>query len=230
MPENATPQDRRQDGCTACLRPLPQFVASRRRAAAPAAGPCRRGHRRALTLVEVCLVLALLVVIGAVSAPLLEGSFSRAGLTSAADVVRGAWARARLAAMESGNTHVFRFEPKGGRFQIVALNELGVPGSEAMAPAGAERDPADMLRLPSNQLPKNITFAGGDVEASPRVMALLGTSSGTWSSPILFHADGTTSDASLLLMNGEQQTARVTLRGLTGISNTSEVGAEAVAP
>ena len=56
-----------------------------------------RARHPGLTLVEVILVLALLVVIGAVSAPLLEGSFARAGLRHGGDLLRAAWGRARLA-------------------------------------------------------------------------------------------------------------------------------------
>jgi hypothetical protein len=192
----------------------------------------RAHRRRGLTLVEVCLVLALLVVIGAVSAPLLEGSFARAGLQSGGDLLRGAWARARLAAMESGATYVFRYEPNGGRFQIVTLNDIGMPeGNMIAADTGAERDVSDILRLSENRLPEGVVFAAGDVSASSQVLATLGsTGEGPWSAPILFHADGTTSDASILLRNAEQQTLRVTLRGLTGISNTGEVGSEAVTP
>jgi hypothetical protein len=58
-------------------------------------------------------------------------------------------------------------------------------------------------------------------------MATLGApSGGAWSSPVLFHPDGTTSDATVVLANDAGQTVRVTLRGLTGSSNVSDVGAE----
>ena len=49
-----------------------------------------------------------------------------------------------------------------------------------------------------------------------------------WSPPILFNPDGTTSDASLVLQNDKGQTIRVTLRGLTGIADASDVGREAM--
>jgi hypothetical protein len=177
--------------------------------------------------------LALLVIIGAMAAPIMEGSFSRAGLQSGAELVRGALARARLAAMESGQTYVFRFEPRASRFQIIALDQLGLPGSEMIAPEdpSAEHDVADMLRLPSSRLPDGVTFAAGDIADSSQVLATLGaTNQSAWSAPILFHPDGTTSDASIVLANASLNTVRVTLRGLTGITNTSEVGKEAVGP
>jgi type II secretory pathway pseudopilin PulG len=201
-----------------------------------AARSTRRLHgirRTGLTLVEVCLVLALIVILGAVAAPLMEGSFSRAGLESGADLVRGAWARARLAAMDSGQTHVFRFEPRGGRFQIITLDQLGMPASEMAAPdvPNPEHTVADMLRLPQSRLPDGVVFAAGNISESSQVLATLGTATeSAWSAPILFHPNGTTSDASIVLANEAQNTVRVTLRGLTGIANTSEVGKEAVGP
>jgi prepilin-type N-terminal cleavage/methylation domain-containing protein len=190
-------------------------------------------RRHGFTLVEVCLVLALLVVLGAISAPLLGGSFARAELQGAGDLLRAAWSRARLAAMESGQAYVFRFQPNGSEYQIVTLTDLGTPGAETLPEVDAtnEQKPEDILRLAENRLPEGVIFAAGEVSASSQVLATLGTSDGgTWSSPILFHPNGTTSDATLVLANDAQQTIRVTLRGLTGISNVTEVGKEAVGP
>jgi Tfp pilus assembly protein FimT len=186
-----------------------------------------------LTLVEVCLVLALLVVIGAISAPMLGGSFSRAALHGASDLLRGAWSRARLAAMESGQTYVFRFQPNGRAYQIVTLADLGALGAEAVPVEdvqGTDEDtPGDIMRLAKNSLPTGVTFASGEVSSSSQVMATLGApSGGAWSSPVLFHPDGTTSDATVVLANEDGRTIRVTLRGLTGSSNVGEVGAEQV--
>ena len=183
------------------------------------------------TLVEVVLVLSLLVVIAAVSIPLLNGSFSRARLNSASDLLRDAWSRGRLAAMQSGQIQAFRFEPNGAQFQLVPLDELSLPENSAPPTddSDAEHSESDILRLSPSRLPDNVIFAAGDVAASSQVAALLGSmKSGDWSAPILFNPDGTTSDASLLLQNDRGQTIRVTLRGITGIATASEVGNEEV--
>jgi type II secretory pathway pseudopilin PulG len=182
-----------------------------------------------LTLVEVVLVLSLLVVIAAVSMPLLNGSFSRAHLNSASELLRDAWSRGRLAAMQSGQIQTFRFEPKGGHFQLRSLDELGLPESSELPEEDpdAEHSASDILRLSPSRLPDNVIFAAGDVAASSQVAALLGSSKAeAWSAPILFNPDGTTSDASLLLQNDRGQTIRVTLRGLTGIASAGEIGSE----
>lgn len=86
--------------------------------------PRRVSRLSGFTLIEVVLVLSLLVVIFAVSVPYLGSSFSRANLSGAADLVRGALTRSRVTAMQSGEAQVFRCEPKGERYQIIALKEL----------------------------------------------------------------------------------------------------------
>jgi prepilin-type N-terminal cleavage/methylation domain-containing protein len=188
-----------------------------------------RARHHGLTLVEVLLVLALLVVISAVAVPVLEGSFSRAGLQHGGDLLRAAWSRARLAAMESGETCAFRYEHRGSRYQIATLASLGTADSQLPAETeNAEYDPSDLARLSRDRLPEGVVFADGNVAASSQVAATLGpAATGGWSMPILFFADGTSSDATVLLANDDQQTLRVTLRGLTGLSSTGEIGTEA---
>src|SRR3954447_23299037 len=88
------------------------------------------GRRSGLTLVEVSLVLALLVVIGAVAIPAMGGAFARASLRGSCDTLRAAWSKARMAAIQKGETYVFRCEPRGGRFQIVPLDQIGAPQSQ----------------------------------------------------------------------------------------------------
>jgi prepilin-type N-terminal cleavage/methylation domain-containing protein len=190
----------------------------------------RRPLKRGLTLVEVILVLTLLVVIGAVSAPLLHGSFSRAGLHAAGDLVRSAWSKARLAAMQTGQAHAFRFEPGGSRFQIVAQNQLALPEISQLEPDSpdAAYDAVDILRISRNRLPDGVVFAAGDVVGSNQLLATMPlTTESPWSTPIWFQPDGTTSDASVLLTNDRLAAIRLTLRGLTGISNVADVATQA---
>ena len=190
--------------------------------------PVRRGG---LTLVEICLVLALLIVIGSIAIPLMSGTVDRRALSSGADIVRATWAKARMAAMQSGETYVVRLEPKGSRFQIMALDKLALPESQETPSEDpdAEHAAADMLRLPRNRLPDGVIFGQADVSNSNQLAATMGSATeGPWSTPILFRPDGTTSDASVVLIIESGQTTRVTLRGLTGSSSAGEIGREPV--
>jgi len=64
------------------------------------------------------------------------------------------------------------------------------------------------------------------VAAVPQLASAAVAAEGGWSQPIMFYPDGTTSDASVLVANSSDETIRVTLRGLTGISRASQVGHE----
>ena len=190
--------------------------------------------RPALTLVEVVLVLALLVIISAVVAPLLGSSMSRARLRHSGDLLQTAWGKARLAAMRSGNTYVFRYETQGNRYRIERLSEIATSDTangEATAPILAEQEEVadiDIFRQSLQRLAQGVVFASGEVAAVPQLAAAAMAEGNGWSTPVLFYADGRTSDAVVLLANEQQDTLRVTLRGLTGISRAGEPGKEAV--
>jgi len=185
-------------------------------------------RRPAVTLVEVILVLALLVVIGAVVVPILAGSLADARLRHGGDVVRSAWGKARVAAMQSGEPVVFRCEPNGARYQIERLSTLASPDAAAVNTLPpddfdeAEYHDADVLRLARARLPAGIVVVSADAAAAPLVAAGT-TAAGGWSTPILFYPNGTASDAVVQLANADGATLRVTLRGLTGSSRASEV-------
>jgi len=196
------------------------FVASRRPLARPGG----------FTLVEVILVLSLLVIVASVSMPYLNKSFSRAHLNAATDILRDALNRGRLTAMQSGEVQAFRCEPKGARFQLLVLDKLSLPESSVPPPdnTDGEHSENDILRLAPPRLPDNLIFADAEVAASNQVGAMLGKSKDdSWSMPILFNPDGTTSDASILLQSDQRRTIRITLRGVTGLVNSGAVGSEA---
>lgn len=188
-------------------------------------------RRRGLTLIEICLVLALLVVIASFALPMLGGAMERRSLTSGASLLQAGWTRARLAAMQSGQTYVVRLEPKGSRFQVLSIDQLALPEKQEITPEGpdSENSVYDILRFFKTRLPDGIKFANANIGSSNQLTATMGTAGdGPWSSPILFHPDGTTSDASVVLMNEPGQTIRVSLRGLTGTAIASDVGREDV--
>ncbi len=77
-------------------------------------------------------------------------------------------------------------------------------------------------------LADTITFQGGQaavddpVRGGRRVDALQSTGQ-TWSTPILFFPDGSTSTATVVIQNDVPQYVRLTLRGLTGVARASTI-------
>jgi hypothetical protein len=130
--------------------------------------------------------------------------------------------------MQAGESYAFRFQPKGGHYQIALLSALTTTGTPATDSApveptsGDDYADSDILRLSRDALPEGVIFdsaqLGDDTQASQ-------TNNSDWSAPILFYPDGATSDAVVTLANSHGAHLRVTLRGLTGISRTAEVEA-----
>jgi type II secretory pathway pseudopilin PulG len=186
------------------------------------------GARPGLTLVEVILVLSLLVIIGAVTVPLLEGTLTRSRLGHGGDLLRAAWSRARLAATQSGQAYAFRFEPRGSRYEIIPLAQLTDPSTRPLEATSvedtmAEGDEDDDARASGDSLPSGVTFADLQVSTSSQLQSEQSVGA-AWSRPILFYPDGTTSDAVVTLANEEGLTLHVTLRGLTGTARVGEIG------
>jgi type II secretory pathway pseudopilin PulG len=184
---------------------------------------------RAFTLVEVLLVLVLLVMIGAISVPVMTGSFEREKVMNAGDVVRSAWSKARLTAMETGQPHVFRCELKAGRFHVVSMAEyIASGGAPPAGEATAEDEPGSPV-LDFTRLPTGVVFASGEFAPTPQLSAMTGAGADpAWSEPIVFQPDGTCSDATLLLANENNYTVRVTLRGIMATARIADIGVEAV--
>ena len=83
------------------------------------AAPRCRG-RAAYTMMEIAVVVALIVVIGALTIPSIMGMFADARVNGSADIIRARMADARSMAMEQGRPIRFGFVSGSGKFQIAA--------------------------------------------------------------------------------------------------------------
>ena len=218
------------------------------RAAAWCAAPAR-----AVTLMELLLVLVLLVIAGSLAIPAITGAFSGVRLRRAGDVVIARWAEARAQAIETGVPYQFRFTPETGKYRLEPLSSVeqppGAPLSQTSGGAAGPRRTATTLdetttsnepETSANQksldesptiqslLPEPILFVAGqtavdDALRGERRVDALQTPASTWSTPILFFPDGSASTATIVLQNDVPQYLRVTLRGLTGVARASAV-------
>lgn len=205
--------------------------------------------RRAFTLVEILLTLALIAGMAALLWPSLDKPFASARLRKSADLVRAQWTSARVQAMSTGLVHSFKYQAGTGDFRVEPWEF-----QEAEAPAeGAEDFSATPYVVgtapasPGGTLPERIHFVadqvaedaraahlqgGGTVQISNNTDSIrpakggdapeAGAMSGAWSTPILFYPDGTTSTAQVLLTNEHGRQIVVQLRGLTGVATLVE--------
>ncbi|MFN0020530.1 MAG: prepilin-type N-terminal cleavage/methylation domain-containing protein [Pirellulaceae bacterium] len=184
-----------------------------------------RTLRRAFTLMEMLLVLAILIVLAAVATPVFYRSVRDATLRSAGEQVRTEWNKAHIKAMKSGQIQVFRFQPDGRKYQIepYAAADDTLDAASSVNTFATPHTPTSTDDPNSRfQLPEGIKFLEGMTAEEERAKAVeeaMGSSGGgAWSRPILFYPDGVSSDAWLVVADEHNSAIRVELRGLTGLA------------
>ena len=81
--------------------------------------------RRGYTLFELTLVMAIMLIMGALAAPLISDSMHQeAKVEGATDMVRARWADCRTQAIEEGRPYCFAVVPNSGRFRVGPLDPV----------------------------------------------------------------------------------------------------------
>ena len=222
--------------CTGKTEVSGPWASARRLMNPPGAKRClkrsvlRAVDRRGFSLLELMLVLALLVIVAAFTYPSVTGPLDNSRLRYSGDQIRAAWARARTKAMESGRTYVFRCQPAGSNYVIepwinnddLLESDLVTQGGMAVGESAQEMA-ADSLGPKVETLPEKISFNASEIVAETRAQFLTATADSateadaTWSAPIFFYPDGSSSTARVVLMNQHDRYTVLTLRGLTGV-------------
>jgi prepilin-type N-terminal cleavage/methylation domain-containing protein len=171
---------------------------------------------RAFTLFEVVLVLAILVVLAALSYPTVESMYGSYRVQAAADSIRGTWAEARTHAMEEGRPYRFSVVMGKGNFRL-APDSADFWSGNTSPDTGAANPPL----INDGALPKGIRFRRADLPAgqsdSDTVLPGDGIDPSQWSPLAVFLPDGTGKEdvAVVLEMSGARPLV-VRLRALTG--------------
>lgn len=200
-------------------------------------------HRRsAVTLLELLLVLCLLVILAGLAWAALDRPLATQRLRKAADALRAEWGRARVEAISSGQTYIFRYTPESGQYSVecflgpeaapdaVLLDEPGVSGDGLQAPTASHWH--------ERSLPEGIAFAAGQTAFDTRAQTALSEAESSMAGepiptepvpvepiqadPLLFYPDGTTSTAQVFLKNKHGRWIELSLRGLTGVVTVGE--------
>lgn len=200
--------------------------------------------RRGFTLMELLLTLSLLVVLTLLAWPLLQEPLASRRLLAAADAIRTQWTLARVEAMHSGRTRVFRYAVNGSCFSTERQDAdpalAGLAAADDLPPDVPEdliasEESAAPQQSVEKTLPEGVQFSvqelSADMPTPPADMAAEPGQAAARDLPesIFFYADGTTSDARLTLRDSRGRTVTLTLRGLTGTVAVSEVRAAAEA-
>jgi prepilin-type N-terminal cleavage/methylation domain-containing protein len=189
------------------------------------------GARSAFTLLELILVLALLVILGAMVYPSLDEMYGNNRLTAGADMVRAAWASARSHALDEGQAYRFAILPGQGNFRVAPDTSQFWGGNKGgtSGPPSAAGDNANASFVLEDVLPKGVRFAlpdsgplGGAPDSGNSNPAPGSVDPGSWHSLATFLPDGTAlEDVAIAFQRRGSRPVVLKLRGVTGVVTQS---------
>jgi prepilin-type N-terminal cleavage/methylation domain-containing protein len=173
--------------------------------------------RAAFSLVEVMVVIAVLVIIGAIAYPSLEAMQSRFSLDSSIDQIKARWAECRAHAIEEGQAYRFGVKPNSSQFRCAPDSAEYWDGGGA----GATQANTDVQPLVVEEsVEKDVLFRMAEGSG--------GNESGGYLGVVVFLPDGTCkADASIQFEVDGGKPTTLKIRALTGIITTSRDTAEA---
>ncbi len=203
-------------------------------------------RRGAFTLLELMLVLAIILAIGAIAMPRFTDLFDRQRLVASAETLRLAFDRACLEAMRTGQSQMFECTPGSGQYSVhplaqdadltnsgagaTVVNNLGMAvetQADGMLVAAAPTSLAGEVK----ELEDKILFTSCIVSSDMRAYQIAEQSQATngqlttttVGQAIIFYPDGSTSNAEVRLQNARGDMRAIRLRGLTGHSKVVTV-------
>ncbi len=184
--------------------------------------------RSGYTLLELLIVLAIILIVSVMAAPALMERVRSGHVREAALQVSEVLASARTYAIDTGVDYHFRFEV-GGNNVVAIPAELGETLGNSN---GSDTDSADLL-YHTGKLSDSIVlqYSHGSKSGTETLKgAAFGNlqnggelASKNWSEPILFRFDGSSETMTFRVMDKEQRSCDVSVRGLTGAISTSGV-------
>ncbi len=166
--------------------------------------------RRGYTLLEVMLVLALILIVAAMSMPSMDAMLSSNNVSAARDMVRARWAEMRSRAMEEGRPYRFAVTENTGKFRV-APDDAAYWGSDS---TGQGADDAPLIV--EGELPPGVLFTTSE-------SAFLGLGDAPSPGPdwgltvATYLSNGTArDDAEVYFGKAGQRVVGLRLRGLTG--------------
>ncbi len=187
---------------------------------------------------ELMLVLAVIVVVTAMTAPALYRPLQNYKLKKGADHVRAIMGKAQLRAIKSGQVQAMLFLPGSGDLLVQThttdqdIIEFSPQSVAGMQPATTIAPMATLSPL-AEKLPEGVTFVvsqtTGDLrdqltqQSSLQGAAMDSTMLASAGIPLMFYPDGTSTTARLILTNGLDAFVVLDLRGLTGVAQVSDL-------
>jgi Tfp pilus assembly protein FimT len=179
----------------------------------------KRNTRRAVSLFELLLVVAIVAFMAVLAVPAMDLFMPDTKVKGSIDQVRAAWADARARAIEEGRPYRFAIVPDTGYYRIA-------PDSPEYWGGGGT--PKGECLIHQDTLPGGVRFqvdgsgSGADTSDVPWVepdqkSAPAGPDASSYSNPVVFLPDGTArNDVSIAFVVKGARRTTLQLRGLTG--------------
>lgn len=202
--------------------------------------PRRTIRSKGFSLFELTLVLVILVALGSLIIPAIDGALKEREFQRQADEIRILWQQTRLKAMRTGQAQMFRFVVGSGQFSIEpwmqASDEVDASAGATVMMAGglATLNSAGGMMAPAaptaaatstssaESLQEGYLFSAGSILGDSRSL-LVTQQTGTviggaqnQAAPVMFYPDGTTSTAEVAIQNKFGAQRLIRMRGLTG--------------
>jgi type II secretory pathway pseudopilin PulG len=114
-------------------------------------------RRSGYTMFEIVLVMAVLVIIGAVCVPFMKPMLASNDVQAATDMVRSRWTEMRTRAMTEGRAYRFAIEENTGKFRIAPDDGQYWGDSNSSSSSGSDQ-PAWVVE---ETLPGQVVFMNG---------------------------------------------------------------------
>ncbi len=187
-------------------------------------------RRGGMTLLEILLALGVLAILAALAWPSVMRLHGEQKILDSAEKVRALVATARVHAIESGLAYQFRYELGGNHFLVIPF-EKEFEGVDSRTTGAGTAEGFGRFSKAGGNLPEGVTFAkpndsksapsvgGGQQLSSDALNGLPGAdklSGLSWSGPIVFQSDGSSTDVEFSVVDLRNQRVSLRVRGLTG--------------
>jgi type II secretory pathway pseudopilin PulG len=179
----------------------------------------RSRRRPAVTLLELMLVAAIMLMFAALSYPTIRSMYSETRLQGASDAVRAAWSEAQAHAVNEGRAYRFAVIPGRGNYRVAPDSAEFWAGNGG----GARSDSDNPPYVLEKSLPRGMVFPDqngsvpNNVTEEETALPDGSVSVNQWVTQVTFLPDGTAQDdAEVLLEYPGTRPIILRLRALTG--------------
>jgi prepilin-type N-terminal cleavage/methylation domain-containing protein len=171
--------------------------------------------RHGVTILELLLVIAILLMLAAMAYPSLSAWYMDTRVKAAADQVREAWTEARAHAIESGQLYRFAVQPGTGLYRVAPDAEEYWDGSAS----GGTADDGTPIYVREDELSNGIVF---------NVPADFGAESNGWVTVVVFNPDGSCQEDREIALKDDDDASSfvVRVRAMTGAITVRREAAE----